>query len=93
MLRAHPQLAAVPVTVEARIGTPGQVLLEAARGADELVLGHRGRGVVGSALLGSVGLHCVLHAPCPVTVVRPPAVPVPVADTAVVFGTAVAAQA
>ena len=34
------------------------------------MLGHRGRGAVRSALLGSVGLHCVLHATCPVTTVR-----------------------
>jgi nucleotide-binding universal stress UspA family protein len=91
VLTAHPQLAAVPVTVEARIGPPGQVLLEAAAGADELVLGHRGRGVVGSALLGSVGLHCALHAPCPVTVVRPAVVAEPVPD--IRFTTAVAARA
>jgi hypothetical protein len=28
-------------------------------------------------VLGSVGLHCVLHATCPVTVVRPEKVPAP----------------
>jgi nucleotide-binding universal stress UspA family protein len=49
------------------------VLVEASEGADLLVLGHRGRGALRSALLGSVGLHCVLHATCPVTVVRPAA--------------------
>jgi hypothetical protein len=27
--------------------------------------------LVASALLGSVGMHCVLHAPCPITIVRP----------------------
>jgi nucleotide-binding universal stress UspA family protein len=63
-----------PVTallrVEATAGHPAKVLLDAAKGADLLVIGHRGRGVVRSVLLGSVGLHCVLHAPCPVTIVR-----------------------
>jgi nucleotide-binding universal stress UspA family protein len=63
------QMAAVPITVDAGAGAPGRVLVEAADGADLLLLGHRGRGAVRSALLGSVGLHCVLHAPCPVTVV------------------------
>ena len=68
--RARPELAVVPVTIEATIGAPGPVLVDAARGADLLVLGHRGRGVMRSALLGSVGLYCVLHASCPVTIVR-----------------------
>jgi nucleotide-binding universal stress UspA family protein len=83
VLSAHPELVAVPVTVEAVIGAPGRVLVEAAAGADELVLGHRGRGALGSALLGSVGLHCVLYAPCPVTVVRPAMIAEPVLDNAV----------
>ncbi|GAA4880617.1 universal stress protein [Actinomycetospora straminea] len=60
----------VPVEVVARLGRPTPVLAAAARGADLLVVGHRGRGAFRSALLGSVGLGCVLHAPCPVTVVR-----------------------
>ena len=71
---AHPELAAVGFDVEAIAGPAGQVLVEASEGADLLVLGHRGRGAVRSALLGSVGLHCLLHAGCPVTVVRPAAV-------------------
>ena len=39
--------------------------------ADRLVVGSRGRGAVGSALLGAVALHCGGHASCPVLVVRP----------------------
>ncbi|AEW98072.1 MULTISPECIES: universal stress protein [Streptomycetaceae] len=50
-------------------GNPAAVLLEAARGAELLVVGHRGHGFAG-ALIGSVGLHCTHHAPCPVAVVR-----------------------
>jgi nucleotide-binding universal stress UspA family protein len=50
-------------------GAAAEVLVAAARGADELVVGHRGRGPVASAVLGSVGWRCVLHAPCPVRVV------------------------
>ena len=45
--------------------------MDAARNAELLIVGHRGRGSVRSVLLGSVGLHCVLHAECPVTIVPP----------------------
>ncbi|GAA4790706.1 universal stress protein [Actinomycetospora chlora] len=62
-------LARPEITVEARPGRAAETLVEAARGADELVVGHRGRGAVSAALLGSVGWGCVLHAPCPVRVV------------------------
>lgn len=51
-------------------GPPVQVLLHAAKGADLLVVGSRGRGGFASAVLGSVSLACVLHAPCPVLVFR-----------------------
>lgn len=72
VLAARPAAASrVEVSVDARAGAPGRVLLDAADGADLLVIGHRGRGAVSSAVLGSVGLYCVLHATCPVTVVRP----------------------
>jgi nucleotide-binding universal stress UspA family protein len=71
VLATRPDLASrVEVSVDARAGAAGRVLLDAAEGADVLVIGHRGRGAVSSAVLGSVGLHCVLHASCPVTVVR-----------------------
>jgi nucleotide-binding universal stress UspA family protein len=63
--------ARIPVHVQTLPGRPAGVLIEKAHGADLLVVGHRGRGGFASALLGSVGLHCVLHATCPVTVVRP----------------------
>ncbi len=63
-------LAGVPVEVEALIGRPAKVLIERSRDGDLLVLGHRGRGGFASAMLGSVGLHCVVHATGPVTIVR-----------------------
>jgi nucleotide-binding universal stress UspA family protein len=56
-----------------KVGDTGIVLVEQSASADLLVVGHRGRGPVASAILGSVGLYCVLHAQCTVTVVRPPA--------------------
>jgi len=49
-------------------GHPAQVLLDAA--ADLLVVGSRGHGSFAGALLGSVGQHCVHHAPCPVLIMR-----------------------
>jgi nucleotide-binding universal stress UspA family protein len=64
--------AEVPVEVRAVSGAPGRALVEQARDADLLVVGHRGRGGLGSVLLGSVGLQCVLHASVPVIVVRRP---------------------
>jgi len=71
--------AGAEVEVHAAHGAPAHVLLSAARDAALLVVGHRGRGAVASVLLGSVGLRCVLDAPCPVTVVRPAPVTEPVA--------------
>ena len=66
-----PALADVPVDIVALPGAPAKVLLEQAQDAELLVVGHRGRGGFKSAVLGSVGMHCVLHATVPVTVVRP----------------------
>ena len=66
-----PELGEVPVDVIALPGAPARVLIEQSQGAELLVVGHRGRGGFRSAVLGSVGLHCVLQATCPVTVVRP----------------------
>lgn len=57
------------ITVEAIAGRPAEVLVDLAREADDLVVGHRGRGALGSMVLGSVSLGCVLHATGPVTVV------------------------
>jgi nucleotide-binding universal stress UspA family protein len=61
----------VSIAVDAIVGHPGAVLCSAAEGAELLIVGHRGRGTVASTIIGSVGLHCVLHASCPVVVVRP----------------------
>jgi nucleotide-binding universal stress UspA family protein len=56
-----------PVAIE---GSPAQVLLAAAEGADLLVVGSRGHGGFAGALLGSVSQHCVHHAKCPVVIIR-----------------------
>lgn len=71
------------VTVTAVLGPAAPALLRAASGAALLVVGSRGRGTVASTLLGSVSRDCVLHATCPITVVRPAGDrrPAPVAAT------------
>ncbi|MBC7373377.1 MAG: universal stress protein [Frankiales bacterium] len=53
-------------------GYPARALIEAAQGADLLVVGSRGHHALSGLLLGSVGLHCATHAPCPVLIVRHP---------------------
>jgi nucleotide-binding universal stress UspA family protein len=63
----------VPTTVRTSVteGHPAPALIEAARGADLLVVGSRGHGAFSGMLLGSTSMHCVHHATCPVLVVRP----------------------
>ena len=62
-------VAGVPVDVHAVPGPPAAVLVGQSAEADLLVVGHRGLGGLRSAVLGSVGMQCVLHASGPVTVV------------------------
>ncbi|WP_233498881.1 universal stress protein [Blastococcus sp. TF02A-26] len=72
VLADRPDGAVTPrVHLEVTQGAPSDVLVQRARGAALLVVGSRGRGAVRAALLGSVALHCVMHAPCPVLVVHP----------------------
>jgi nucleotide-binding universal stress UspA family protein len=59
------------VEVLAETGAPGDVLVRRATGAGLLVVGSRSRSRLAGLVLGSVALHCVVHAPCPVLVVRP----------------------
>jgi nucleotide-binding universal stress UspA family protein len=59
----------VPVAQCVVQGNPASVLLKAAAGADLLVVGSRGLGESGSALLGPVSQHCADYAVCPIIIV------------------------
>jgi nucleotide-binding universal stress UspA family protein len=50
-------------------GNAAEVLLDAAHGADLLVVGSRGHRGFTEALLGSVSQHCVHHAQCPIVII------------------------
>jgi nucleotide-binding universal stress UspA family protein len=58
-------------------GPAAQTLIEAARGAELLVVGSRGRGGFVGLLLGSVSQQCAQHPPCPVVILPPPGEPEP----------------
>ncbi|MEU3085775.1 universal stress protein [Streptomyces massasporeus] len=60
----------VEVTTEQRAGTAAEVLLEAARDAELLVLGSRALSGPAGFLIGSVGQSVVAHAEVPVILVR-----------------------
>lgn len=51
-------------------GRPGESLVEMAAGADLLVVGSHGSGVIKELFLGSVSNYCAHHSPCPVVLVR-----------------------
>jgi nucleotide-binding universal stress UspA family protein len=53
-------------------GPPTQMLIEAARDAELLVLGSRGHGGFLGLLLGSVSQQCAHHPPCPVVILPAP---------------------
>jgi nucleotide-binding universal stress UspA family protein len=68
--KEHPR---VTVLRQVTQGTPRAALLEAAAGAQMLVLGARGRGGLSGMTIGSVPAVLLHHAPCPVGIVRPAA--------------------
>lgn len=73
-LRRHVAAAGLPASLAVSCHvvhrSPARGLIDAAAGADLLVVGARGRGGFSGLLLGSTSDQCVHHAPCPVTVIR-----------------------
>jgi nucleotide-binding universal stress UspA family protein len=67
--KAGPDFRLPPVTVRVITGLPAEALLQAAEGADLLVVGSRGSGGFERLLLGSVSTQVIHHASCPVVVV------------------------
>ena len=59
------------VIVTAVHGFPAEVLIDASRDADMVVLGSRGVGGFGRLLMGSVTSQVAHHAACPVLIVPP----------------------
>jgi nucleotide-binding universal stress UspA family protein len=57
------------VDVQVVIGLPGDEILNAAQGADMIVVGSRGSGGFKKLLMGSVSLQVTHHTRCPVVVI------------------------
>jgi nucleotide-binding universal stress UspA family protein len=68
--KAHDGQEAAGVEKRLGYGHPAQVLIDASGEADLLVVGRHGHGAFTGMLLGSVSIHCVTGAFCPVVVVR-----------------------
>jgi nucleotide-binding universal stress UspA family protein len=67
MCTVDPDVQVCPRVVE---GRAGPALVDAADGADLLVVGSRGHRGLAEALLGSVGQYCANNAACPVVIMR-----------------------
>ena len=65
-------LSSGPIHVHPRLVEKSAVdaLLDEAKDADLVVIGSRGRGALGSTLLGSVSHSVAQHAICPVVIIR-----------------------
>lgn len=68
--QVYPPEARGEVDAQIAYGHPAQVLIDMSKEADLLVVGGSGHGAFTGMLLGSVSIHCVTSAFCPVTVVR-----------------------
>jgi nucleotide-binding universal stress UspA family protein len=60
------------ITIHSVHGFPVEEILKASEDAELIVVGSRGAGGFARMTMGSVAYHVSEHAPCPVTIVRPP---------------------
>jgi nucleotide-binding universal stress UspA family protein len=65
----------VPLVALAAEGDPTEALVEAARDADLLVVGVRGRSPLTGLMMGAVSQRCAALTHCPVVLVKSPAKP------------------
>ncbi|MCU1387777.1 MAG: UspA domain protein [Ilumatobacteraceae bacterium] len=72
LAEAHLDDSGVAYTVHTPEGRPGEELVAIAAGADLLVVGSHGSGVLKELILGSVSNYCAHHSTCPVVLVRSP---------------------
>jgi nucleotide-binding universal stress UspA family protein len=68
--QVYPDKADPQLEIALRYGHPVEVLIDESKNADLLVVGHHGRSAFAGILVGSVSIHCVTSASCPVVVVR-----------------------
>jgi nucleotide-binding universal stress UspA family protein len=68
--QAYPDPVETQPETALRYGHPVEVLIDESKNADLLVLGHHGHHAFTGMLVGSVSIHCVTGAACPVVVVR-----------------------
>jgi nucleotide-binding universal stress UspA family protein len=68
--QAYPDPDGAQPETALRYGHPVEVLIDESKAADLLVVGHQGHSAFTGMLVGSVSIHCVTSAACPVVVVR-----------------------
>jgi nucleotide-binding universal stress UspA family protein len=68
--QVYPDPADGQVETALRYGHPVEVLIDESKDSSLLVVGRRGHSAFTGLLVGSVSIHCVTSAACPVVVVR-----------------------
>ncbi|OOG28846.1 hypothetical protein B1C78_00485 [Thioalkalivibrio denitrificans] len=71
-LAARPEAQGVQAEYRVAVGHPAEQIIAHAEagGADLIVIGHRGRGLIQRFLMGSISKQVVSHAPCAVLITK-----------------------